>query len=357
MISNCGIDEHGKIAGGQAGDQTGGEYKVRTWYNGSWTHVFRHHDAQVRSLIARKAIQAARNDLIGYDQSQRLTFWHRLQEYDYDPSKIAVACEADCSSSTAAIVKAVGIVLGKPSLAQIDPAMSTWVEVDAMAKAGFEVLTATKYRTSEANLLPGDILLKYGHTCIEVGSGNVNDFPEDDMPSVEDVWNYDGAMNKLNEINSRSSKLVNEVKEALAIINKPSVVIEFGGAFHRLYNQELGKHAYTNDEGHLSMLKQNGWTDDGVIFELGTSDTGGPVYMMVNQNDDTLFTLDLDEARQCAANGWATCGAIGFSGGDDPVYRLYNQYTGEHLFTDRADEYDSLKANGWTGEAIAFYSA
>ena len=51
-ISNCGHDENNRYNSGKAGDQTGTEWYVRSWYNGGWTHVFRHPNAKTRALIA-----------------------------------------------------------------------------------------------------------------------------------------------------------------------------------------------------------------------------------------------------------------------------------------------------------------
>lgn len=39
-----------------------------------------------------------------------------------------------------------------------------------------------------------------------------------------------------------------------------------------------------------------------------------------------------------------------------PVYRLYNQYNGQHLFVSSESEYNSLVSQGWTGEGIVFYA-
>ena len=75
MISNSGHDERGKYSGGQAGDQTGGEWQIQAWYNRPWTHVFRYPASTVRECIASLAEEAAKNDRIGYDQNQRTTFW------------------------------------------------------------------------------------------------------------------------------------------------------------------------------------------------------------------------------------------------------------------------------------------
>lgn len=36
MISNCGHDERGRYSSGKAGDQTGTEWYIRSWYNHKW---------------------------------------------------------------------------------------------------------------------------------------------------------------------------------------------------------------------------------------------------------------------------------------------------------------------------------
>lgn len=89
MISNCGHDSRGKYSGDAAGDQSGTEWYIRPWYNGAWIAVFRHPDAKVRAVLASMAEAAARNDNVGYDQGERLTFWTQLQKVGYDPAKIA----------------------------------------------------------------------------------------------------------------------------------------------------------------------------------------------------------------------------------------------------------------------------
>ena len=71
MISNCGHDENGKYSGGAAGDQTGTEWEIRTWYNRPWNCVLRHPDRNVGNMLADLARKAAQNNLVGYDQNQR----------------------------------------------------------------------------------------------------------------------------------------------------------------------------------------------------------------------------------------------------------------------------------------------
>ena len=163
MISNCGHDENGKISGGKAGDQTGGEWAVIQWYNRPWNYVLRHPNAKVREEIALLGERAARNNLIGYDQNQRTTYWKHLAASNYDPAQITVACEADCSSGVAANVKAAGYRLGITALKNVSKDCYTGNLRPALKAAGFEVLTASKYLTSPDYLLRGDILLYEGH--------------------------------------------------------------------------------------------------------------------------------------------------------------------------------------------------
>ena len=173
MISNCGHDENGRYSGGKAGDQTGTEWRVINWYNRPWKCVLRHPNADVRAMIASMAKAAANNNLIRYDQSQRGTFWTNLADSNYDPAQITVACEADCSSGVAAIVKGAGYRLGIDALKKVSTACYTGNLRAALKAAGFEVLTESKYLTSDAYLLEGDILLNdNAHVATNLTTGS-----------------------------------------------------------------------------------------------------------------------------------------------------------------------------------------
>lgn len=176
MISNCGKDERGAYSGGTAGDQSGSEYTLISWYNGSWNCVLRHPNPSVRAEISKLATSAAQNNNIGYDQNERLTFWNQLQRFGYDPAAITVPCEADCSSSTASIIKAVGYRLNMSGLKSVSQGLTTYNMRSALKAAGFDVLTETKYLSSASYLLAGDILLNdSSHTAINVTNGGSAD--------------------------------------------------------------------------------------------------------------------------------------------------------------------------------------
>lgn len=173
-ISNSGSDERKKYTGGDAGDQTGHEWELRAWYSRPWTHVFRYEkDARVGQTLANLGCAAALNDNIGYDQYQRTTYWKQLQTVNYDPSKITVKCEEDCSAGVAANVKATGYILGIKALQNVSSSMTSRNTINQLKEAGFTVLTEDKYRTSAKYLLPGDILLYANHhVAINVTKGS-----------------------------------------------------------------------------------------------------------------------------------------------------------------------------------------
>ena len=162
QISNSGSDERGKYSGGTAGDQTGNEWRIRDWYNRPWNCVLRHPDPQVRATFTKLEIEAANNDKIGYDQSQRTTYWTELKKVDYKPPKIKTPCEADCSAGVIANAKAVGYILGIDKLKNIAATYTGNMRND-FKKAGFNVLTDPKYLTTDKYLIAGDILLNDAH--------------------------------------------------------------------------------------------------------------------------------------------------------------------------------------------------
>ena len=171
-ISNSGKDENGAYTGGKAGDQSGHEWELKAWYNRPWTVVLRFLDQAVAETIARLGIDAALNNLIGYDQNQRNTYWTQLKAAGYDPSKINVACEEDCTAGVSANVKAAGFIHGIKALQDVSICSSRNMR-SVFTKAGFVALTDSKYLTSTKYLLPGDILLYENHhaaTNITVGS-------------------------------------------------------------------------------------------------------------------------------------------------------------------------------------------
>lgn len=183
MVSNCGKNEYGGVTGGLAGDQTGKEFWVISWYNFGQSVVYRYPNKTVADLIGKIAEEAAENNNIGYDQSSRLSFYNQLKNFDWQPSKIIAPCNADCSSATAAIVIACGHQLqqsedknlrkiGERFVEFMNPMDTTWNIGEDLANCGFEALRETKYLIADDFLKCGDINLNdSAHVNVVISDG------------------------------------------------------------------------------------------------------------------------------------------------------------------------------------------
>lgn len=225
MISNCGHDENNKYHSGRAGDQTGTEYRVISWYNRPWSHVIRPKSRTVGNKLAQIARQAANNNNIGYDQYERLTYYNALEKADWHPENIKTKCETDCTASTVANVVATGHQLGISALYDISPKLySGNIRKGLMATGQFETLTASKYLTSDKYLLPGDILLyENHHAAINLDTGSAVSSGSS-KPSVSETakevlngkyGNGDARIQKLKSLGYTDA----EIKEIQAKVN------------------------------------------------------------------------------------------------------------------------------------------
>lgn len=165
MIGHASIDENGKARGGVAGDQTKREVCTRTWYDKGWNKVIRAKDNNIAQRIAKAMESACVNDNIGYDQNHRTTLFVQAKDKKWNISKITTKCETDCSALVAVCVNASGVPVSKD--------IYTGNEANALKETGkFEILTDSKYLTTDKNLKRGDILLKEGsHTAIVLTDG------------------------------------------------------------------------------------------------------------------------------------------------------------------------------------------
>lgn len=171
MISNCGKNENGKLVGGIPGDQTGQEWEIRTWYSRPWTFVARFPE-DIAKEIARLATEAAQNNNVGYGQDDRETFWAAMVAMGFKVKDIRVKCAADCSCGTLSIVKAVGHILNKTPLININHRGTTSTAASQLKAAGATILSGPQYLKGDSLLLPGDILIAEGkHMCVNLSVG------------------------------------------------------------------------------------------------------------------------------------------------------------------------------------------
>ena len=165
-IGHARYDENGKAYGGQAGDQTGREVCISDWYKNAkgWV-LLRAVPTGAGDLIAYAMERACANDRIGYDQYQRLTLYNAAKPLGFDPGKVTVACETDCSALVRVCMAHAGIHV--PNFRTIDQAKIL------LASGHFDKLTYKTYTERDEYLRRGDILVTQtsGHTVVVLGDG------------------------------------------------------------------------------------------------------------------------------------------------------------------------------------------
>ena len=164
QIGHASMDENKRATGGMAGDQTGKEICIRSWYRGGWTVLLRAKDRAVRQKIADSCAAACCNDRLGYDQGGRNTGLQAARQAGWDFRKITAKAEFDCSSLVTACVQSAGVSIWDGGNA---PTTRT-LEKTLTATGAFDVLRDEKFLTGTEYLLPGDILLKPGSHVVIV---------------------------------------------------------------------------------------------------------------------------------------------------------------------------------------------
>ena len=96
-------------AKGTAGDQTGREVRLDSYYDGGWEFLLRCKDRQKAEIMAKACEAGCGNARIGYDQSQRNTLRKNAKSVNWNLAKISTACECDCSSFMTVCAEAAGI--------------------------------------------------------------------------------------------------------------------------------------------------------------------------------------------------------------------------------------------------------
>ena len=171
-VGHASSDERKKIRGGKAGDQTGGEVCIRSWYSKPWNLMLRPKNADLAEKSARACEAGCKNLAIGYDQDQRNTLHTEAKKVGYDLSKITTPCETDCS----AFMTICAIAGGARNLEYTTNAPTTSTMRKAFGQSGlYEVHTESMYLTSDKHLKRGDILVAEGkHTVMVLDNGNGN---------------------------------------------------------------------------------------------------------------------------------------------------------------------------------------
>ncbi len=171
-IGHASIDERGKIAGGNSGDQTGKEVCIRSWYNKAWNIYLECLDRVMADNAAKFMVQICTDDNYGYDQVERWTGYNAIKK---NGSKVSGATgEFDCSSLIITCYIMAGL--------KISPDGYTGnLKAKLLATGKFKLYSDAPHLTSDKYAKRGGIYLKEGShvvMALEDGSRPVNPYKE-----------------------------------------------------------------------------------------------------------------------------------------------------------------------------------
>ena len=156
----------------QPGNQTGRELNISNWYNGRWLGVLRYKSRKKAERAAQTCEAAIKNRNIGYDMDNRNTAYEAARAVGWDVSRIAKPVETDCSALMMLCAVAAGCASVEALYRRQGNSCTTYCMLhDWPATGDFVLLTGSKYLTTDANLLRGDVLVSEGHTVMALEDG------------------------------------------------------------------------------------------------------------------------------------------------------------------------------------------
>ena len=161
MSIKCGWasqSEH-HSANGSKGDQTGWEVKIGPWYDFGQNVIIRFKDRSLGEKAAHKMVAICKNELIGYGQNDRGSFYSEMKKNGWNVSKLKKKCNTDCSETIGVICNSLGI--------KVPSDVYTGNMVSYLKKTGmFKFYTDADHTRKDARLMKGDIILAESHHVI-----------------------------------------------------------------------------------------------------------------------------------------------------------------------------------------------
>ena len=280
MIGHASRDENKQYKNGQAGDQDGLEVCKRTWFNRPWKIVLRAKDDKIRDKIAYAMELACNNNAIGYDQNQRNTLWNDVKTKEFDPSKTSKAVETDCSALVCvccayASIPVQYLIINGNSLT------TSTMQKYLMSSGYFELLTDSKYLTSDKYLKRGDILVYPSHhTAVNLDDG-VYSKQQESLKSIDEIaqevldgkwgnepqrkidlinagYNYALVKARVNEIYKAKKQLlpIIDLSHFNTVVDWNKVANAISGVIIRLGYRSFGGGEITADRKYSTYLTQ-----------------------------------------------------------------------------------------------------
>lgn len=190
-IGHASISENGnsgRDGKARAGDQTGKELCIRSYYKKPWYYLLRVKDSNIAEHMAKACETMCNNEHIGYDQLNRLSLNKELKKINYDYTKLVEDCECDCSSFMTVCCQCAGIEIPYPS----GNAPTTSNMVMIFSDTGyFNLITDFNLINDPDNLRRGDILVgkPATHTVmvLDTGSNSKTSTPGVNRKSNEEI--------------------------------------------------------------------------------------------------------------------------------------------------------------------------
>ena len=168
-IGHASISEKGTTSG-KAGDQTGKEVCIRSWYSKPWDFMAIHPDSKVREKHAKAVEAACANDNIGYNwfgANDRNSLYKLAKANSFNLSKVG-KCNCDCSSlqNVAAVASGSGATYGSNG-------WTTSTMKAILQKLGYKIITDSTYLSNAKYCVRGAIYVKSSsHTVCGLDNGS-----------------------------------------------------------------------------------------------------------------------------------------------------------------------------------------
>lgn len=160
-IGHASIDENKNIKNGKAGDQTGKEVCIRTYYDKNWDFVLRPKSPEMAEKAAKACEALCVNNHIGYDQNERNNIIKDLEALNWNYNAITKDTECDCSSLMTACALCAGAKINYKGNAPHTKSMK------ARFKESKDYDVIQFVSPKHTNLKRGDTLVKEGsHTVM-----------------------------------------------------------------------------------------------------------------------------------------------------------------------------------------------
>ena len=284
MIGHACKNEQGTYKNGQVGDQTKVEVYIRTWYNRPWNVILRAKNKNVREKLAQAMEMACKNESIGYAQNTRNTLWNNIKNNQFNPSKTTKAVNTDCSALVCVCCAYAGVPIQYLQISNNSLTTST-LRKYLLTSGMFDVLTDSKYLTSDKYLLRGDILLYEGHhTAINLDDGIYTNQPTQSK-SVDEIareviagkwgsgeerkrrlteagYNYSEVQARVNQILKGDKPTINpnlpiiDLSHHKTVSNWDKVAKAASGVILRLAYRSYGGGVITRDKKYDEFLAQ-----------------------------------------------------------------------------------------------------